>query len=205
MTRGDDKDHDDSDWLDALAGRKSTAADSPAAHDASLLREALRTGVPEAVVVAERDAARELTLIDLAKRRGILPLQTAQRGDRQPRAWGDRWFGWRAGLAFVTLACLAVALTLIMRPAEEREIMRGNAGVVRVVANDPRGEQQALLKELTNIGVEAAAYEQPGRYGVDMELRQPLDPRVVAILRQHHVTPPARPDLRVEFQAKPPR
>jgi hypothetical protein len=188
----EDVDH----WFDALAGRKPAAAESGlAAQEARKLREALLLcAVPAEQPVPVPDATREAALLKRAEREGLIP------------ARGHDWSKWYAAafrtpamIAYAALACVAVAVTLLMRPPAAIEAVRGaHDGVVRVEVTDPLAFKRQFIDELSQAGVTATGYERLGRQGIDADLPQPVSAQVRAMLQRHHMDVPADGVLKIE-------
>jgi hypothetical protein len=189
---------DDQHWLDALAGRVTPDGKRHAAYEAFKLREAIlrqRNAQPSSLYT--RDPQREAELIARAQREGLIyPTVLATR-----TRWRRTVFARRAILAYAaTVACVAVALGLVLRPAAEIERARGPAdGIVVLEASDPRALKEALLRELRAAGVSVTGYERLGVQGIDADLPQPVPAPVRAVLAKHRLDVPADGVLRVEI------
>lgn len=183
-------------WFDALAGRRPAAADSGlAAQEARKLREALlHCAVPAEQPVPAPDATREAALLKRAEREGLI----AARG-RDGSKWYAAAFRTPAMIAYAALACVAVAVTLLMRPPAAIEVVRGaHDGVVRVEVTDPLAFKRHFMDELSQAGVTSTGYERLGRQGIDADLPQPVSPRVRAVLQRHRMDVPADGVLKIE-------
>lgn len=183
-------------WFDALAGRTPAAADNGlAAQEARKLREALLLcAVPAEQPVPVLDATREAALLKRAEREGLIPARGRDRSK-----WSAAAFRTPAMIAYAALACVAVAVTLLMRPPDAIEVVRGtHDGVVRVEVTDPLAFKRQFIDELSQAGVTATGYERLGRQGIDADLPQPVSPRVRALLQRHRMDVPADGVLKIE-------
>jgi hypothetical protein len=200
--------NDDQVWIDGLAGRVGIAHGSETAREAEVLRaEILARLAAETVPVATHDPAREDRLIERARREGLLPERagTAEPAapDRRggPGLWSRKW---RVGVTVAALACAAVVVGLVLRPATERQVVRGApGGIVRLQDREPEKLQKRILAELRDAGVPVTGYERLGMFGVDADLPQPLTPQVRRVLYQHNIPAPADGVLRVEVSVPP--
>jgi hypothetical protein len=191
---------DDQHWLDALAGRVTPDGRHHAEYEAFELREAIlrhRNAQPSSLPT--RDPQREADLIARAQREGLIqPIVLATKA-----RWRRTVFARPAILAYAaaaTVACVAVALALILGPTAEIERVRGAAdGIVVIEASDPRALKEALLRELRAVGVSATGYELLGVQGIDADLPQPIPAPVRAVLAKHHLDAPADGVLKVEI------
>ncbi len=190
--------NDDEHWLDALAGRLAPDGKRHAAYEASKLREAiLRQRNAQPSSLHTRDPQREAELIARAQREGLIHPTVLGTRTRWRRTLFTRW----AILSYAaTVACVAIALGLILRPAAEIERVRGAAdGIVVIEALDPQALKETLLRELRAAGVSVTGYERLGVQGIDADLPQPIPAPVRAILAKHHLDIPADGVLKVEI------
>lgn len=188
-------------WLDALAGRPVTDGHGSAAREARGLREALqRRAQSELDSAPDRDSRREASLLERARRQGLIPSRRAR--------WARRWSlgTWPTVAALTVIACAAVGLTVMLRPTRQVETVRGGGPeIVTLRATDPAALKADLLRELRAAGVAATGYQRLGREGIDADLPQPVPPRVRAILASHHIRVPSDGVLEVEIApAQPP-
>lgn len=191
-------------WLEALSGRSAGDPRAPA-REASALRTALRRLlVGHAPERPARDAFREASLIERARRAGLI--------SPPPRSSPWRRLASAPSIAALTAVCAAFALFLVLRPAltprpsSQTEVVRGTGAgeVVRLHAADPEALKRTLLEELHRQGVEATGYERLGVPGIDADLPTPLPERVRAVLDRHRIPVPADAVLRIEiFPAAP--
>lgn len=194
-----DDDHaDDQRWLDALAGRAAPSSKQHAAYEGLKLREAiLRQREEQPSSAPTQDPQREAELIARAQREGLIdPAALAAR-----TRWKKRVLARPAILAYAaTIACVAIALGFLLRPAAEVERVRGAAdGIVTIEASDPRALKEDLLRQLRAAGVSVTGYERLGIQGIDADLPQPVPDTVRAVLAKHHLDVPADGVLKVEI------
>ncbi len=189
---------DDDVWVDTLAGRATTDPKAAAAYEAQWLREAiLRQRKTQVADIPARDPQRELELLARAQNEGLIdPARLAARA-RWPGALTTR----AAMLAYAaTLACVAIALAMFLRPAAELERVRGGSdGTALIEAADPVALKAELLTELRAAGVSATGYERFGVQGIDADLPQPIPEPVRAVLKKHHLDVPADGVLKIEI------
>ena len=187
-------------WLEALSGR-SAGDPRPAAREAWALRAALRHRLVEREAERPaRNALREASLIERARREGLIPA-TSRRGNAP---WA-RLASW-SSIGALAATCAALALFLVLRPAatsrtpSRPEVVRGAAeDVVTLHAADPQALKRMLIEELRTQGVEAAGYERLGVPGIDADLPRPLPKGVRAVLDRHRIPVPANAVLRIEI------
>ena len=189
---------DDDVWVDTLAGRAMADPRPAAAYEAQRLREAiLRQGSAQVAGVPARDPQRELELLARARHEGLIdPARLAARA-RWPRVLTAR----PAMLAYAaTLACVAIALAIFLRPVAELERVRGGPdGTALIEVADPIALKTELLKELRAAGISATGYERFGVQGIDADLPRPVPESVRAVLRKHHLEVPADGVLKIEI------
>jgi hypothetical protein len=187
---------DDELWLDALAGRATP--DSAAAREGRETRAAMLARDVGNVEVEQRDAAREQTLIERARRDGVLPIAGAER--QKPSSL-------RLSLATAAIVCLALGFWAIERPRDNDAFVVRSApdgspnGTVRIESNDPEALKRRLLSDLRAAGVSANGYQRLGAQGIDADLPEILPEKVAAVLDRYHLAPPAEGVLRVEIAA----
>jgi hypothetical protein len=191
------KDDEDQIWLDTLAGRVPADPNTPAAREARNLHEAIaREQKMQAPDVPSRDPHREAELLARAEREGLLDLSKLRKKSR----WQDmtRPAGLLAAAAAV--ACVAIAINVLVRPSAPVETVRGvQDGIVTLQAKDPAALKRQLLAELRQAGVSATGYERLGRQGVDADLPQPVPEPVREVLNKHHLPVPADGTLKIEI------
>lgn len=181
---------DDTEWLDALAGRETSA--SPTRREALALRAALRvTPRDDVVPFTPRDVRRERQLLERAVREGLI--------DRPPR----RAPGWALPLAAGIVVMLTAGILLqLQKTAAPFEVLRGEeSGVVRLQAADPAALKQRILHALHGAGIEATGYEALGVHGIDADLPRPLTPAARRVLGQLSLPEPADGVLRIEIRS----
>jgi hypothetical protein len=176
---------DDHAWLDALAGRHGHGS-APGTAEGVQLRSALlsRPAVP-VEPVAGVDPARELQLLERARREGLLP---------------DARWRWGRGLGLVATLLLSVSVgLLVLRPGEPPVIERGAGDVLRLFADDPLALRTRLLAELQAAGVDATSCERLGLLCIDAEFDMPPTPAVLELLARHGIPVPVDGVLLIEF------
>jgi hypothetical protein len=189
---------DDMAWLEVLAGRADAAGgdDAAAEHlsEAAALRELIRTQATEPEIPPARpvDPQRENELIARARAAGLLPT---------PRATPARhlWTRHRT-LAAAAVIVAAIGVALLRLPSPPTETLRGG-GTVHLRAPDPVALKRQLSEELRAAGAHVTGFERLGRPGIDVDLPQPVTPRVRRILEEHQLPVPADGELTVEFDA----
>lgn len=184
---------DDERWLDGLAGR--APADTDAAREGTMLREAMRRWPPVAAPVPARDAAHLAGTIARARAAGLFASRTPT-----PRT---RWHAVRWAAAFATVA--VVATLVVLRPGsvpvEEATVRSAPEAVTLLRVADPDAERRRLVEALASRGVRATTYARFGRLGVDADLPGPLPDDLKALLARERIPVPADGVLRVEFEA----
>jgi hypothetical protein len=200
--------NDDSDWLDALAGRDRPAASTLAATEGRLMRRALQR-LPATVPAQTPEQA--LSLLDgllgraraaglMRERSGWCPacLQRWQRWRQSPGAWLG------AGLVLAGLFAVVVVLRVVpvvaVDPAEEA-VMRAPAdGVWLLRVADPQQQRNELADRLAAGGARVQRYERLGRQGLEAELPLPLTPQLKQALGRLNIAAAPDGSLRVEFE-----
>jgi hypothetical protein len=181
-------------WLEVLAGRSSSAEDGAAAREARALREALQRSadsVPQSAHPA--DPTREASLLERARRLGLMPSRPARR-----RTW--RFATWSALTTVTAVACTAVLVAVFLRPTPPVERVRGGGPqIVTLQAADPLAAKVELLRELRAAGVTAHGYERLGREGIDADLPRPVPQRIRTILARHRIPVPSDGVLEIEI------
>jgi hypothetical protein len=192
---------DDSLWLDALAGRvdRNDAVQSRSlVQEALALRGLIRSQESEfGPTVLEIDAERVATLIERARREGLLATRETRFGSTR-RAWsGVR----RLSLAAAALVIIAVGAGIWQSQLPPTETLRGvERGTVLLTARDPQALKHQLVGELQAAGVRVSSYERLGRAGIDADLPQPLSSELKRVLERHHIPVPADGALVVEIE-----
>jgi len=213
------KPNDDALWVESLAGRSRTEADSEGralAEGAALRAGILARTVDTGPNPAEHDELREDALIEKARAAGLLPRRSpasaATRPGAAPRGWLPLLAGWRGALAVATLAGAAALFlfVFVMRtgpsPVRPPEIVRSPPDrTFRLQARDPAALQLEIIDELRAAGVAATGYERLGRRGIDADLPKPLPEEVRRILDRHKIPVPTNDILAVEIVASEPR
>jgi hypothetical protein len=179
---------DDDQWLAGLAGKTPAAAgDDLSAQGAALRSAILARTVSEPGAVPAIDSQREAALIWRARAAGLL-------GPTRSRTV------WWATLA-AALACVALGVSLQMRPQTATVVLRGDsAGPLRIRAADPLRLKQELLRELSAAGVQATGYDNLGLQGIDADLPRPLPEAVRRILDRHAIPLPSGNVLQLEIE-----
>jgi hypothetical protein len=187
-------------WLEALAGREGTGASEGGSIEGRALRSQIRAQPPEALPVAELDAAREAQLIARARAAGLLPPERADPVTARS-AVRSRWGLPQLALLATSLAVATVAILTLRNPMHPSETLRGVVnGTVELEARDPRALKQVLIQELQTAGVTVTGYEQLDRVGLDAELPVPLSSKVRRVLEQHHIPLPSDGALVIEIR-----
>ncbi len=182
-------DHDDREWLDALAGRETAA--SPTRNEARALRDALRSREAPHPTAVTPDLAREAQLIARAVDEGLIATPAAQR----PR--------WLLPLAAGVLLTLTAGILLRLQlQGPVTEVVRGEDAIVRMTSDDPAGLKQRILDELRAAGADATGYEALGAHGIDAELPLPISPALQQVLESHDIPAPANGVLRIEIRSR---
>jgi len=198
---------DDLQWFELMAGRGAPEARASTRADATWMRAAMLSFAPlpppGQMPPADLRATR---LIARALAAGVLRPTAVARWPKalhvlQALQW-PQW-GWR-GLGASAVAALMLTIVLRVddpqRSAVQIDAERG-AAVQQIVATEPRLRQQEVLRTLRAVGLDARPYEQPGRLGVDVELKQPLSQAQQAALRSLGLKIPTGPGLLIEIIA----
>ena len=211
---------EDTDWLDALAGRtdagiaESGATARPGADatqsralalEALLLRRFIQSQQSDiASHVPTVDAAREQELIERARAEGLLSEERTpghligSAPPRRHRLFADTRIRYAAA-AMVIIAAGAGFWQSLLPPDET---LRGTVnGIVQLEARDPPALKRELTAELAAAGVRVSGYERLGHVGIDAELPQPVSAPIAAVLARHHIPVPADGVLTVEIDA----
>jgi hypothetical protein len=189
---------EDDRWFEALAGEgKAATPGDPSTEGAALRAAILARAVSDAGEVPETDPRREAQLLERARAAGLLPATPPAAPERTKH----RTLRWLALAAVLT--CIAVGISLQMRPGTPTVVLRGDAGgLVRIRASDPLRLKQDLLRELNAAGVQATGYENLGRQGIDADLPQPVPDAVRNILQRHAIPLPTGTVLQLEIEAQ---
>ncbi len=177
---------DDEVWLDALAGRETSA--SATAREAQALRSALRAAAVPQNVSALRDARREEALIARARREGVITATT-----RRTR--------WQLPLAASVLLVIGAGVMLQWQ-SPDTPVVRGDAdGIVRLQTADAGELKRTILEELRAAGATATGYEALDVHGIDADLSVPLSSAVKRVLAAHGIPEPQDGVLRIEIRS----
>jgi hypothetical protein len=211
---------EDTDWLDALAGRIDAGiAESGAAAGAAVDSTQSRALALEALVLRKfiqsqesdiashepsADAAREQALIERARTEGLLseghtPSRMAGSAPSRRRSWvADA----RVRYAAAAMVIIAAGIGIWQSMLPPIETLRGTVnGIVHLEARDPPALKHQLTEELNAVGVRVSGYERLGHIGIDAELPQPVSAPIVEVLGRHHIPVPEDGVLTVEIDA----
>jgi hypothetical protein len=182
----------DQDWLDAVAGREHTPTNAALA-EGLFLRKAMQVHLSRqstaehatAASIARIDPMRERTLIERARRDGLLSARAS----------------WRPMLIAAAISMLAVGIGWQTFMRTETDAVRAGADApAQLEARDPAALKRQITEELRAAGVAATGYESLGVHGIDADLPLPISSAVRSVLARHGIAVPADGVLRIEIR-----